>query len=450
MQPLDATRACGAAAASQPGARCYLNNLLSNRRALPASVVLLAFASALAAQESQAALERRIADLERRLDAAPQGQQAPRSGSLLDVVTGERWVPGSGLTLQAADPEKFTVNLGGQVQAGYTWSDDDKTKVTNSGFALRSTRVRLGGNAFSKDVTYFVQMDPSATVDLVDAWAGWRVHESLNIRLGQQKMRSSLQADTSMADTDLEFVDRSIATVAFGNQRATGALLEGNLMEGKVNWHAGVMNNGTAGLDTVTTLTVPGSATALTGLVAPGAQANQAGTDALGWTVGASYSSKGHNSEHWSEGDLAHSGEFEYIVGATVTSVNESFLIPGTGNAMTINGFGGLKFGNGLAVQGEYFTRDNDNLNRDDTGYYGQVSYTLKKSGNVQWGGVVRYANVDLDGPEATELAAGINAYYHEHNLKTQFQVRNIQFENAAGAKVNDLTSLDLLFTLVF
>lgn len=425
-----------------------MNNLLSNRLSFTAPAVLLAFASSLAAQESQSALEQRIAELERRLEAAPQGESAAPRGSLLDVFTGERrWAPGTGLTLQASDPEKFTVNLGGQVQAGYTYSDDDTSNTQNSGFAVRSARVRLGGNAFSKDITYFVQMDPASTVDLVDAWAGWRVHEQINLRFGQQKMRSSLQADTSMADTDLEMVDRSIATVAFAGQRATGALLEGSAMEGKVNWHAGLMNNGTAGLDAGAAL--PGTAAALTALAGPAAaQANQAGTDSLGWTVGASYSREGGNSEHWSEGDLAHSGKLNYIAGVTVTGVDE--IAANGGNAMTINGFCGLKFGNGLAAQGEYWMRDNDTLNRDDTGFYGQVSYTLKKQGAVQWGGVLRYAAVDFDGPEATEIALGINAYYHEHNLKTQVQVRNIQFDNAAGAEVSDTNSLDLLFTLVF
>lgn len=418
-------------------------------RSLIPTAALLAFASQVAAQNAQA-LEQRIADLEARL--ATQSQQGSSNGDTLSNLFKNGRVDyrlGRGLTFSAQDAEDFSINIGGQVQAGYRYSDDDPTSTTNSGFSVNS-RLRFGGNVFSDKITYFVQMDPGlAGSNLVDAWAGWQFHENVNMRLGQQKMRSGLQADTSMADTDLEMVNRSIATAAFANQRSTGALFEGHAMEGKFNWHAGLMNNGTAGIDAGG---VPTSTATLVGLAAApaGAQANQAGTSEIGWTAGASYSNMAGNSEDWSEGDLAHSGNLHWIAGGTITSANEA--LANGGDAMTINLFGGIKAGNGFAGQFEYWLRDNDDLNRDDAGFYGQVSYTLKKNegDKIQWGGVLRYSSADFDGPEATEISGGINAYYHEHNLKTQLQVSSIQFDNAAGAEVSDTTSIDLLFTLVF
>ncbi|MCK5943758.1 MAG: hypothetical protein KAI24_17370, partial [Planctomycetes bacterium] len=398
-------------------------------RSLIPTATLLAFASQVAAQNAQASLEQRIADLEARL--ATQSQQGSSDGDTLSNLFKNGRVDyrlGRGLTFSAQDAEDFSINIGGQVQVGYRYSDDDPTSATNSGFNTRSTRLRFGGNVFREEITYFVQLDPQGggqgNGNLIDGWAGWQFHERVNLRLGQQKMRSSLQADTSMADTDLEMVNRAIATTTFANQRATGALFEGNAAEGKLNWHFGLMNNGTAGIDGSTA--APGTAAGLLGL-AGGAQANQAGTSDIGWTAGASYSNMAGNSEDWSEGDLAHSGNAHWIAGATVTAANEQALIPqapptpaiaGPGDALTINVFGGLKAGNGLAVQGEFFARDNDDLNRDDTGFYGQVSYTLKRNDadHIQWGGVLRYSMVDFDtAGEATEISGGINAYYHEH-----------------------------------
>jgi hypothetical protein len=420
-------------------------------RSLIPTAALLAFASQVAAQNAQESLEQRVAELEARLAAQnPElSQQGSSNGDTLSNLFKNGRVDyrlGRGLTFSSQDAEDFSINIGGQVQVGYRYSDDDPTSTTNSGFAVRSSRIRFGGNVFSDKVTYFVQMDPSTGADLVDAWAGWQFHENVNLRLGQQKMRSGLQADTSMADTDLEMVNRSIATTAFANQRATGALFEGNAAEGKFNWHAGLMNNGTAGIDGAG---VPGNTAALVGLAGP-AQANQVGTSEIGWTAGASYSNMEGNSEDWSEGDLAHTGNLHWIAGGTITSANEA--LANGGDAMTINLFGGLKAGNGFAGQFEYWLRDNDDLNRDDAGFYGQVSYTLKKNegDKIQWGGVLRYSSADFDGPEATEISGGVNAYYHEHNLKTQLQISSIQFDNAAGTEVSDTTSIDLLFTLVF
>jgi len=420
-------------------------------RSLIPTAALLAFASQVAAQNAQESLEQRVAELEARL--ATQSQQGSSNGDTLSNLFKNGRVDyrlGRGLTFSAQDAEDFSINIGGQVQAGYRYSDDDPSSTTTSAFAVNSSRLRFGGNVFSDKITYFVQMDPQGggqgNGNLVDAWAGWRFHENVNLRIGQQKMRSGLQADTSMADTDLEMVNRSIATTAFANQRATGFLFEGHAMEGKLNWHAGVMNNGTAGVDGGT---VPGSAATLVGLAGPG-QAQQAGTTDMSWTAGASYSNMEGNSEDWSEGDLAHTGNLHWIAGATLTAANE--ITANGGDATTINLFGGLKAGNGFAGQFEYWLRDNDDLNRDDSGFYAQVSYTLKKNegDKIQWGGVLRYSSADFDGPEATEISGGINAYYHEHSLKTQLQVSSIQFDNAASVEVSDTTSIDLLFTLVF
>jgi hypothetical protein len=335
------------------------------------------------------------------------------------------------------------MTVGGQVQAGYSWSEDDNG-TTGSDFDANA-RVRLGGAMMDGKVSYFVQMNPSGggqgNGDLIDAWAGWQLQDNLNLRLGQQKMRSGLSADTSANDTDFETSTRSIATNEFANLRATGALLEGHSMEGRLNYHFGVMNKGTAAFAE--------STAAGAGLTTAG-QGND-DTD-VAWTAGVSFGSHAGNSEDWSEGDLARSGDMQWIGGATVTADNGP-----TDNLTTVNVFGGLKMGNGLAAQVEWWTRDADDADTSDNGGYAQISYTMAKSGSMQPGFVFRWGSIDHEAAaaalgvsdiEQTELVLGANAYYAEHNLKTQVQIRNVNTD-VAGAD-GDVTSVDLLFTLVF
>lgn len=386
---------------------------------------LLAFASVVAAQNSQ-----------------PTEQSG---SSLSDVLKNARYEFGRGLTFTSADGEN-SMTVGGQIQAGYGWSEDDDGNSDSSEFGS-DARVRLGGAVWDGKVSYFVQMNPAGggqgNGDLVDAWVGMHVADGLNLRLGQQKMRSGLSADTSANDTDFETVTRSGATDEFANRRATGALLEGAAMEGRLNYHFGIANATTAGYAASNPLKqAAGVATA------PNGQGND-DTDMM-VTAGVSLGSHAGNSESWSEGDLARSGEMQWLTGLTITNDNGA-----AENYQTINAYGALKVGNGLAGQVEYFTRDADLGDTTDDGGYVQLSYTMEKSGNMQPGLVARYTMVDWENPigngvdlEGTGMTLGVNAYYAAHNLKAQLQYSTFELE-AAGA-TTDASSIDLLFTVVF
>ncbi|MGC6486772.1 MAG: porin, partial [Planctomycetota bacterium] len=377
--------------------------------------------------------------LEGKISTLPQSAGSSIGGFLNSA----RYELGRGLTFAAQDGGA-SMTVGGQVQVGYSWAEDDNG-TTGSDFNS-AARIRVGGSAMDGKVSYFVQMSPTdadagqGDDNLIDAWAGWQLQDNLNLRLGQQKMRSGLSADTSANDTDFETSTRSIATNEFANRRATGALLEGHSMEGRLNYHAGVMNRGTADFAE--------STAAGAGLSAAG-QAND-DTD-MAWTAGVSYGSHAGNSESWSEGDLARSGDMQWITGATITADN------GPDNLTTVNVFGGLKMGNGVAAQVEWWTRDADDADTSDNGGYAQISYTMAKAGSMQPGFVFRWGTIDHEAAaaalgvsdiEQTELVLGANAYYAEHNLKTQVQIRNVNTD-VAGAD-GDNTSIDLLFTLVF
>ncbi len=343
--------------------------------------------------------------------------------SVSNLLHNARYDFGRGLTFTSQDGEA-SMNIGGQLQLGYNWTENDAGDTANSNWSTPSSRLRVGGQV-ADGMTYFLQFDPQGggqgSADLIDAWAGWQMNESVHLRLGQQKMRSGLSADTSANDTDFETATRSIATNYFAGGRATGALFTGNTMDGQLNWHAGVMNNGT---------------------YAGSTQANN-GTD-MSFTVGASFGSGG-NSEAWSEGDLARGGNMTWISGVTLTQANDEDL-------QTVNVYGAIKTGSGIAAQVEFWTEDSDANDTTDSGFYVQGSYTMAQSGSWQPGFVARISTLGLEAAagdiDATEALLGVNAYYAGHNLKTQLQVRQTNVDDSVTD--TDSTSVDLMFTLVF
>ncbi|MEC9047119.1 MAG: porin, partial [Planctomycetota bacterium] len=142
-------------------------------RSLIPTASILAFASVVAAQNPQSA-----------------------GSSVSGFLNNARYELGRGLTFSSVDGGN-SMTVGGQVQAGYSWADDGDNSA-NSSFGT-DARLRVGGSVMDGKASYFVQMNPSDgganNQNLVDAWVGWGLTDSINLRLGQQKMRSGLSAD---------------------------------------------------------------------------------------------------------------------------------------------------------------------------------------------------------------------------------------------------------------
>ena len=407
-------------------------------RPLISAAATLGLVSALAAQNSPS-----LQQLEGKVSTLPQAS----GSSLGGFLNSARYEFGRGLTFSSRDGDS-SMTIGGQVQVGYTWTEfnlDQNTGLVVSDYSFASSfntdaRLRVGGDVMDGKYSYFVQMNAAngdqGNGNLIDAWVGMHVMDGINLRLGQQKMRSGLSADTSANDTDFETISRSSATNEFANLRATGALLEGHAMEGRFNWHFGIANGGTAANVASQILFATGAPT----------QAND-DTDMM-VTAGASFGSHAGNSEDWSEGDLARSGEAQWIAGATVTDDRRA----GDNDLRTLNIFGGFKSGSGIAAQVEHWTREAEgpvsNAN-DGYGYYAQVSYTMAKSGSMQPGFVARFGSVDFDsGVQGDEFTLGVNAYYAAHNLKWQLEYANGTTEGL-GDDI-DSSAIRLLCTVVF
>jgi hypothetical protein len=382
--------------------------------------------------------------------------------------------PGSGVTFDGGDEYRLTISGGMQVRWAYTATDNDGSYNT---LALRRARTRFDGHVFSEDVHYFLETELGEGTSIKDARIGWRFLNNedygINLRVGLQKMRSSLQADAFYQF--LEFPERALATRTFAEGRSAGALLEGSLMKNdrgsQLHWHAGLFNNDTA---------------------ASSAFNNDEGANEgneLNYTLGLMFDfDGGGTSEMWKEGDLEHSGDFDGLIGANLAFMNDESrgqFGPGTplgdNEATAINVYGAIKTGAGLAAQAELFWRTDDfesggtSTEADSFGWYAQGSYTLPPGEGTQWGLAARLGMVNFDDSNAIlmprpgqpymgtvfqdgfqgdvlELNIAANAYYHKHKLKTQIAYTLMDVDADDGNATADSTNhgIDVMFTLLF
>lgn len=381
--------------------------------------------------------------------------------------------PGRGVTFEKAG--EAMLNVSGVVQAKFYYANNE-TLADPASFQARRVRTDFSGYVFNEDIQYRLQVDHSGNSSILDAYGDWHFYNAesnyLGLRFGVQKMRGSLQFDTE--GYALEMNERSLATKTFSESRDLGVLLHGGAMaaedgEYKLHYHFGAMNNGTAfGASGAAPGTLPGQAIAQ--------RAGQNGDNKLMYTAGAFFAHAGASgTEAWTEGDLAHSGEAESLFGAQVMLGDQT--LPATApvevETMQFALSGAFKSGSGIAGQAELFFRNDDptqggGTDADSTGFYLQGSYTTAPKDGTQYGFVGRYSMVDFDNGaplfgmpaasgttglvgagDVSEFQLGVNAYYHEHMLKTQLNYTFQSVSPDAGGDA-DNHGIDIMFTLLF
>ena len=144
---------------------------------------------------------------------------------------------GKGFTFTAPD-EKFQLSLGARLQSRYTFTDNE-TGQDASEFRVRRMKLFLSGYAYTKDLTYKLQVnfaDSSKTFE--DAWLNYRLRDEAQVLFGQEKVQFARQEITSSGA--LQFVDRANATDTFKVGRDTGLMLHGKVAKGLLNYNLGV------------------------------------------------------------------------------------------------------------------------------------------------------------------------------------------------------------------
>jgi phosphate-selective porin len=354
---------------------------------------------------------------------------------------GSNWKPGQGL--QLAQGEDYSLNLSGQIQAGWAFGNNENAADTNS-FEIPRARLAFTGHAVSKDLTYRLMLDGTDTTDgaLKDGWAQWAFSKNegsnLSLRMGQGLSGYGLESTGS--ETGLFFVERSTASRTFGQDRTRdqGAWVHGSHSENSIRWVIGAQNDDVAN----------GSGFSAEGGANDDNELNYIGAlsfDPMGDTTG------GKGNESIMQGDLDGAKDVKGTIGLGYQLGNNRRQLVGGGNPTVdvesnqLNLNTAWMLGNGLTVQGEYFMRTDDvatDAEYDTDGYYVMGTYTLPKSGDsaIQWGFGARINMIDTDGGgtvpglsasgtnllgagDVQEISLVANAFYHGHAAKTQIEL---------------------------
>lgn len=369
---------------------------------------------------------------------------------------------GKGFTFTSPD-NRFQLSLGGRGQFQYQYLDKDDANgpaQDTSGGKVRRFKVFMGGYAFTKDVTYRVQVDlaKSGTAQMLDdAWVGYRVVEEARLQAGQFKVPFARQELTS--DGALQFVDRANAVDAFKPSYDVGAMAFGKAAGGKLAYSAGLFN-GTGQGGTRTTDSGEWAARIVANPFGEMAysEADIADTPSPLLSIGASYFAN----------TLKRNGNATFLDTTSSTppyAGTNGWLGKAAATTAVFDntervdvdsyGFDAAFKWRGLSVQGEYFGGKAEGQSNGRSvharGYYAQAGFFLLPK-RLEVAG--RYSGVDpnRDRPRdlQIEVAGAVSYYFEGHNLKVQGDYTNIHVQRAAGLEATDDKQLRVQAQLAF
>ena len=368
---------------------------------------------------------------------------------------------GKGFTFTSPD-QKFQLSLGGRGQFQYQYVDKDDVNgpaQNTSVWKIRRFKVYMGGYAFSKDLTYRVQVDlaKSGTAQMLDdAWINYRFVDEAQLQAGQFKMPFSRGELTS--DGALQFVDRANAVDAFKPSYDIGAMVQGKTAGGKLAYSAGLFN-GTGQSGTRTTNSGAWAARLVFNPFGEMrySEADLENTPSPLLSLGADYFAN----------TLKRNGNTTFL--DTTTSTPPYAGTAGwlgkaaTGTAIFDNtekvdvgtyGFDAAFKWRGFSAQGEYFGGKAEGQTQGRTvhsrGYYGQAGYfLLPKKLEL----AARYScvdpNRDISQDLQVEVTGAVSYYFQGHNLKLQGDYTNIH-KQIAGKQATDDQQLRAQAQLAF
>jgi phosphate-selective porin OprO/OprP len=332
---------------------------------------------------------------------------------------------GKGFTFTTAD-ERFQLTLGGRMQFRYTFMDYDSDSTSKDYSRWEAKRIRLiaQGYAFSKDLSYKMEIDPKVLADstgnnsrggLLDAFINYRVADELQFLVGQTKVKygyTVIQADSAMM-----FVDRVPWIGKMAPCYELGAFAYGKDFNGLVDYAFSVTN---------------GDGQTYSGDTNHNAFAARISLSPLGAMTN-------------DEPDLAISEKPLFTIGANYLHNNlssgENWGSYGTqwNGYKKINNYGfdaHFKW-MGLAVQGEVLFAQGENyasgIDNRAMGWYAQAGYNITPNIGIAF----RYSQFDKDRDTSNDLESeqvgAISYYFDKHNLKITADVGNIHTQRAAG-----------------
>ncbi|HJW85186.1 MAG TPA: porin [Candidatus Brocadiaceae bacterium] len=135
----------------------------------------------------------------------------------------------------------YSFNLGFRFQSRFTYRDnsEDHGETDKTDIDVRRARLCFGGNVYSKDINYYVELDgDSFEVNTRDYYVWWSPLDGFNVKTGYFKVPANRQWNSSGFKLLLQ--DRSIACDAFKQDRDYGLDVFGRPFDGHAEYHAAI------------------------------------------------------------------------------------------------------------------------------------------------------------------------------------------------------------------
>ncbi|RNC66324.1 MAG: porin [Desulfuromonadales bacterium] len=371
--------------------------------------------------------------------------------------------PGNGISLTSPD-ENFQLNIGGQIQARYSYLDRDTdndsstaSALNTSRFEIKRAKLLLGGYAFTKDVTYkldmnFINISSGTTKNgglLESVWLNYRLLDEVQFKFGQNKVQFGRQFITSTSNN--QFVDSSPVTTAFAPGYDTGIEIYGKVAKGLFTYSFGGF--GGVGQNTFRSSN-DNSFNARLVLNPLGemaySEADTENSEKPLLSIGANYN---FNTLNGTSGGGTSNLETNNLNYTKTISTTDPLSAPGwfgMGNSATVLttatkrinnlqesvdfnsvGFDAAFKWQGLSLQGEYMLGQAKGSNSDNIvraqGYYAQAGYfVIPKHLEL----AARYSYIDPNRDVSNDLwvetTGAVSWYFIGHNLKLQADYSNI------------------------
>lgn len=356
---------------------------------------------------------------------------------------------GEGFTFISGD-EKFKLSLGSSMQFRYTFLDKDDVnspQTDQSEFRLKRIKMFMNGYAYSKELTYKLQMnlvEANSGKFLEETWMNYRFMDEAQIRFGQDKVQFARQF--ILPSTAQQFVDSSIVTDAFKPGYDTGLAINGRLADGVLNYTLGVYG----GVGQNTFRTTNDNALSARIVCNPlGDMKNSEGDTDNSQTpllsIGASYfmdtltktTSGAPAVASFETNNLGFGDSSKGWLGKGINTFAGS-------EKVDINTYGvdaAFKW-QGFSAQGEYFMGQADGQTSNKTlrahGFYAQTGYFIIPE-HLEVAARYGYLdpNRDVANDHQIESAGAVSYYFSKHNLKLQADYTNIH-KQAAPNKTDD------------
>lgn len=353
---------------------------------------------------------------------------------------------GKGFTLTSAD-EKFSLTVGGRMQFRYTFKDFDSASTSSDFSTFDAKRIRLifQGYAYTKDLTYKLEIDPrvlatsSSAGGLLDSYLNYKFMDEIQILVGQTKARNT--RSYLISDGALMFVDRAPYVTKIAHGYDIGAILHGDIAKGLVQYDLGVSNgdgqtNAVSNNDNMFTSRVVVNPF---GKISGDEPDLDKGKKPL-LSVGANYL---YNTTDYTKSTATPAVITSGSTAGYAKTFTANLPTGASKNEFNNYGFDAQFKWMGVSIMGEAdFVQYENNVTKVTKralGYLAQAGYMI----TPELGLAVRYSVYDPDrdktGDLQTEQIGSVSYYFNKHNLKLQADVANLHNQKGAAAPQDDM-----------